>query len=444
MEPFVCDTIERITLDRMFVRFIFILMYFFFFAIDGSALTLEEAIEKTLKTHPSGQIASLQYESAIETTKSADAARYPRIDANANYFPTKTFVMPTNGVFSTKQGNSLHGDMSGSYSLWDFGRSRDRYTWALRAQEGAGSMEKSTQNELIENVWNRYYSLALTTSLIDTAEASVKFYEGQFKQAFNMRKSGLKTQADELRFRASLLEAQDRALRAKSDYDKASLSLGILIGSDELVVVNPSSLDQRCEMLSLQNISLETLRQKLRDNNPQLKALRLSIDALKALSDAANNEKYGTVALVGSYGYDNSLSAYDSYQAGVVGTIPLYDGGKLSAEAQKSRIAYTIAQKEFENTERLLWQEVYGAYRDFKRADESITSKESVIEATTQSLHLIAGRYAQGLATYLDALESQSTLENAKSELAHVKYQKISAYAHVQKLLNQGENDDKK
>jgi hypothetical protein len=77
MEPFVCDTIERITLDRMFVQFIFILMYFFFFTIDGSALTLEEAIEKTLKTHPSGQIASLQYESAIKTTKSADAARIP-------------------------------------------------------------------------------------------------------------------------------------------------------------------------------------------------------------------------------------------------------------------------------------------------------------------------------------------------------------------------------
>ncbi|MFH0710847.1 MAG: TolC family protein [Pseudomonadota bacterium] len=417
---------------------------FFLLSMSASALTLEEAIEKTLKTHPNGQIASLQYESAIETTKSADSALYPRIDANANYFPTKTFVMPTNGAFATKQSDSFHGDISGSYSLWDFGRSRERYTSALRTQEGAGSMKKLTQNELIEKVWNTYYSVAVTASLIDTAEASVKFYEGQFKQALNMRKSGLKTEADELRFRASLLEAQDRALRAKIDYDKASLSLGTLIGSDELAAVNQASLDQRCEMLSLQNTSLETLRQKLRDNNPQLKALRLSIDALKALSDAANNEKYGNVALVASYGYDNSLSAYDSYQAGVMGTIPLYDGGKLSAEGQKSRIAYTIAQKEFENVERLLWQEVYGAYRDFKRADESIKSKESVIEATTKSLHLIGGRYAQGLATYVDVLESQSTVDNAESELVQVKYQKISAYAHVQKLLNEGNGNDKK
>lgn len=425
------------------MRLIYIVL-FFYLEVGMNALTLDDAIDKTLKTHPSGQIAALQYESAAETARSADSALYPRIDANANYFPTKTFVMPTNGTFSTKQNDSFHGDISGSYSLWDFGRSRDRYDWALRLQEGAGSAKKLTQNELIEKVWNTYYGVATSAALIDMAEASVKFYERQFTQAFNLRKNGLKTEADELRFKASLLESQDRALRAKIDYEKVSLSLGILIGSDELVGVNPSVLDQRCESLALQNISIETLRQKLRDNNPQLKALRLSIDAAKTLSNVASHEKYGNIALVGSYGYDNSLSTYDSYQAGVVGTIPLYDGGKLSAEAQKSRITYTVAQKEFENTERLLWQEIYGAYRDFKRADMSIKSKESVIEATTKSLQLIAGRYAQGLATYVDVLESQSTLENAKSELAQVKYQKISAYAHVQKLLNQGENDDKK
>jgi len=422
------------------MRLIYSILLFYF---NVSALTLEEAIERTLKAHPNTHIASLQYESAIETTKSADSALYPRIDANANYFPTKTLVMPTNGAFTTRQSDSFHSDISGSYLLWDFGRSRERYRSALRTQESMDSTKKWTENELIEKVWNTYYSVAVTASLIDTAEASVKFYEAQFKQAFNMRKSGLKTEADELRFRASLLEVQDRVMRAKIDHDKVSLSLGILIGSDELAAVNQASLDQRCEMLSFQNISLETLRQKLRDNNPQLKALRLSIDSLKALSDATNNEKYGNVALVGSYGYDNSLSTYDSYQAGIVGTVPLYDGGKLSAEAQKSRIAYTIAQKEFENTERLLWQEVYGAYRDFKRADESIKSKESVIEATAKSLQLITGRYEQGLATYVDILESQSTLDTAKSELAQAKYQKISTYAHVQKLLNQGDRNDK-
>lgn len=414
------------------------IFFFFLLSVSASALTLEEAIERTLKTHPSAQIASLQYESAIAQSKSADAQLYPRIDANANYFPTKTYVIPAGGVFATKQGDGFHADVSGSYVLWDFGRTKDKVNAAYSVQEGAGSTQRRTQNELVEQVWSQYYGVAYNASLIDTAEASVQFYKGKFEQALNMRKSGLKTEADELRFKASLLEAQERAVRAKIEYDKGSLSLGILTGSDAFVAVNKSSLDQRCETLPLQSISLETLRQELRENNPQLKALRSSITSAKGLSDASSHEKYGNVALVGSYGYDNSLSVYDSYQAGVVGTIPLYDGGKLSAEAQKSRISHTIAQKEFESVERQLWQEVYGAYRDLVRMDESIKSKEGVIEATTKSLHLIGGRYAQGLATYVDVLESQSTLENAKSDLAQAKYQKIGAYAHLQRLLNKG------
>jgi len=411
---------------------------FFLLGVSVSvyALTLEEAIDRTLKTHPNGQIASLQYESAVEARKSADSALYPRIDANANYFPTKTFVMPVNGAFATKQGDAFHADVSGSYSLWDFGRSRDKINASLSSQEGADSTKKLTQSELIQQVWLQYYGVAYAHALIDTADISVKFYEGKYSQAQNMRLNGLKTEADELRFKASLMESQNRAATARSEYDKGRLALGLLIGSDELISVKKEDLDQRAEGITTHNSSLEVLRQELRRNNPRLKVLRSSIDSAKALSHVSNNEKYGNVALSGSYGYDNSLSSYDSYQAGITGTIPLYDGGKLSIEAQKSRIAHAIAQKEFESAERELWQELYGAYRDLIDADTSIQAKKGVIEATAKSLHLSEGRYKQGLVTYVDVLESQSTLENAYAGSAEAKYQKIRAFAQIQKLLN--------
>lgn len=415
---------------------------FFYLSASLSALTLEEAVDCTLKTHPTAQIASLQYESTVETSKGARSAFLPRIDANVAYYPTRTYVMPTSGVFSTKQNDGFHADVTGSYSVWDFGRSRDKEAAALKLQEGAGFTQKLTQAELTEQVWLQYYGVAYTALLIETADSSVHFYEEQFKQAHALYLNGLKTQADELRFKASLMEAQDRAASARSDYDKGALALGLLIGSDTLTRVKKEDLEARALSIDPRTLDLDTLRKELGYNNPRLKALRSSIQASKALSDAAHHEKYGNVILAGSYGYDNSLSSYNSYQVGVLGTIPLYDGGKLSSEAQKSRIAYTIAQKEFENTERTLWQELYGAYSDLRRANETIQTKADVIEATAQTLHLIQGRYGQGLATYVDVLESQSTLDTARAGLAQAKYQKIRAYAQMQKLLNQGCNND--
>lgn len=308
---------------------------FFYLSVTLSAFTLEEAVDRTLKTHPTAQIASLQYESAVEASKIAHSAFFPRVDANVAYYPTRTYVMPASGLFSTKQNDGFHADVTGTYSVWDFGRSRDKNAAALKLQEGAGFTQKMTQAELTQQVWLQYYGVAYTALLVETADASVRFYEEQFKQAHALYLNGLKTQADELRFKASLMEAHDRAASVRSDYDKASLALGLLIGSDTLTRVEKEDLDARTLIVDSRTFDLDTLRKELGANNPRLKSLRASVEAAKSLSDAAQHEQYGNVILAGSYGYDNSLSSYSSYQVGVLGTIPLYDGGKLSSEGQK-------------------------------------------------------------------------------------------------------------
>lgn len=402
-----------------------------------NALSFEEMIEQTLKTHPDAHIATMRYESVIEETKSSESALYPKIDLNSVYYPTKTYVMPSNGVFSTKENDGFHADVTGTYSLWDAGRSKNRANASLSAQEGSQSNKKLSQNELVEQVWLRYYQIAYTASLMVVAESSVAFYEEQFNQARNMRLSGLKTEADELRFKASLLEGNDRLKSVKAEYDKASLSLKLLIGSDDIGTITKSDLDQKADTIFM-NYTLETLRNDLRRNNPNLKALQSTISQNKQLSDAAAAERYGEIALVAQAGYDDSLSTYDTYQAGVAGSIPLYDGGKLSAQAQKSRIALSIAQQEYEKTQRALWQELYDAYRDGERSDETIRAKEGIIIASTKTLRLIEERYKQGLATYIDVLESKNTLDNAYAGSAQAKYQKIRVFARIQKLLNEG------
>ncbi|HEX5670004.1 MAG TPA: TolC family protein, partial [Sulfuricurvum sp.] len=62
--------------------------------------------------------------------------------------------------------------------------------------------------------------------------------------------------------------------------------------------------------------------------------------------------------------------------------------------------------------------------------------------ATRKTVALFEERYKQGLSTYIDVLESQNTLDNAYTSLAEAKYQKIRAYALMQKLLNQGCDND--
>jgi outer membrane protein TolC len=403
-----------------------------FCSLNAAPLTLERAISMALKSHPQIQAAALRLQSAKADTKAANASLYPHIDLNGEYYPTKTVVMPSNGTLSTRQTDAFHADVSGSYSLWDFGRNDHQIQAAKFTQEGSATDKLSAQNALIEQVWLQYTTITYLNQLVETAQKSAEFYRAQYTQAVRMREVGLKTQADESRFKASWLEADDYLSTSRSENKKALMVLELLIGSENSVTIDEADFDHHLKALAITLADKNSLRQELAQHNVQLLKLRTLISRDKSLSQATEKQPYGSVMLVGSYGYDNSLASYDSSQIGVRGTIPLYDAGRLSQETQKSRITLSLAQKEYDNTEKILWQELYGAMIDLERYDETITAKERVMDAMQKTLTLTKGRYTQGLATYIDVLE------NARVAHADAKRQKIRAWLTVQRLLNKG------
>ena len=409
--------------------------------IQANPLALNDAIAMALKSNPQAHVASLHIQNAQADTNAAKSALYPRIDLNGEYYPTKTVVMPSNGTFTTRQTDAFHADVSGSYSLWDFGRNNHIVQASQYTQEGSAADKTSVENSLIEQVWLHYTTISYMEQLIDTAQKSSEFYRAQYTQAVRMREVGLKTQADESRFKASWLEADDHHSAARAQKAKVLMALALLVGSDTPPTIDQADFDRRSNTLSMVLENAPALRQELSQSNPQLQKLRMLINRDKALSDAISKQPYGSVNLVGTYGYDNTLTSYDTSQIGVRGSIPLYNGGKLDAETQKSRIALSLTQQEYESTERALWQDLYDAMIDLNRYDETITAKEGMMSATKKALSLMQGRYAQGLATYIDVLESQSVLENARISHADAKLQKIRSWVKIQRLLNKGMNN---
>lgn len=403
--------------------------------IASPAVTLEEALDAALRNHPQSAIAAYRAQSAESEARIAASALYPKVELNADYFPTKTFVMPTGGVFSTRQSDAFHADVSVTCTVWDFGRTRSRHD---AAKEGERSMQHEAELsrvELAEQVWLAYYSAAYLSHRIESTERSARFYDAQYRRAAGMRQAGLKTEADELRFKSLMMEATDENRAARDDYDKTLTALQMLMGTAQKPSAVGDDFVTRSERSRIEYPDASALRQALGEKNLRLKALRAQIEQARSLLDASLKASYGTVSLVGSYGYDHSLSSYNSSLIGVRGTLPLYEAGRWDEEAQKSRIALSLAQKGYENTERTLWQELYGAYLDWSRSDGTIRTKTDVIEATSQTLRLMEGRYAQGLATYVDLLEAQSALENARLSLAGARLQKIRSWVEIGRLL---------
>lgn len=416
-------------------------LYFFIFittqALFSQTISLQEAIVATLESHPDAKIALFLLEKSRANLGVTKALRHPEIILNGDYFPTKTLVMPTNGAFATRDSSTSHIDVTVTYTLWDFGRSSERINAAMYENDASLSLHENAQAVLIQKVWQAYYSLAYLHRLIKTTEHSLAFYQALYDQATHLRHSGLKTQIDEERFYASLLESKDTLAIAHSEEKKSLQILSLLTALPLESIV----IEDDFEVLSQTTIPLlseEKWRTLLMENNAQLSAFSFKIKQSESLHVSSSLEKYGTISAVASTGYDDSLSSYNTTQIGIKASIPLYTGGKLSHQEEKDRVGVLTSKEELRSLELTLWQELYGNIQDLKRLDATIKAKEAVAHSLAKAILIIKGRYAQGLATYIEVLEAQMAYDSALTSVNSAMLQKISSLANIHRLIPKG------
>lgn len=399
--------------------------------------SVEQAVQKALESHPDAKIAQLGIERSSSETKASGAELLPQLNLNASYYPHKTFVMPQNGAFSTREGDALHTDLSAKYLLWDGGGSRAKHQAAKINQKTFGHRKEESAQEVAEQVKQLYYTIDFLQNRIRSAHASVRFYDEQLKRAHALYRAGLKTEADESRFAASRYGAEEALRTLESERRKNVYRLSQLMGIEENVEIHKGSLETRFQSIP-EGVEFETLRVQLSTHNPKLGSLARGIESSKLGIDAAEGERYGTIEAVAQYGWDESLSGYDSSFVGVVGSIPLYDGGKRASQLQKAKIDHALTRQEYERSRDLLEQALFDAVQDVNRSDYLLQTQQAIEGSAQKTLKLMQGRYAQGLVGYVDVLEAQSLYEQSQSGIDEAKLLKVLAWGRIEKLLNRG------
>lgn len=400
-------------------------------------LSVENAIQMGLESHPEYKIAQLGIERSASETVSIKADRLPQLSLNASYYPHKTFVMPQNGVFSTRESDAVHSDLSAKYLLWDGGVSGAKYQAAKINEESLAYKKEESAEALAEQIKQLYYTIDFIKNRIRSAHASVLFYDEQLKRAHAMYRIGVKTEADEARFAASKYAAEEVLRSLESDSRKKEHLLSQLVGAKEEVEIIEGSLETRFASLP-ETIIFESLRPQLIASNPALHALSRGIESSKLGIDAAQGVRYGSIDAVAQYGWDNSLSSYDSSFVGLVGSVPLYDGSKKESQLQKARIDYAQAQQEYRRYYDLLEQSLYESVQDTNHSEHLLQTQNAIFVSAQKTLKLMQGRYAQGLAGYVDVLEAQSLYEQSQSGIDEAKLLKVLAWERIEKLLNRG------
>jgi len=402
-----------------------------FVCIDmfAGVLTMQESVDKTLKNHPDIKSFILNVKQSSEEYNQAYADYLPQVVLQGQYNVVQTFVMPSNGSFNTLDDDSWNVGVSLKQKIWDFDKTSSLIRVSKLQEDILKLSLKEAKALLAYRVKSLYKTMILQKEAIEVRKEDVKTKEAYYEQAKALVKEGLKTDADASRFLSSVYIAKDELAIAKSLYEKARKSLSLYMGED---IEDDVKLED--DLLKTAYDFARDTKKEVLESNYQLKIRSQNINKSTLFYKSAKASHYGSLDAVASYNHFDTLNSYDSKLACISLNIPLYSGGRVSAEVQQAQIGVQIAKEKELSLQLALEDEINRLLIDIKRYNKTIEAKESQITAAQKTKKVLEARYKEGLTTYIEVLDAIFVELNAKLGLLGTYYSKSVAIDQIEYL----------
>ena len=394
-----------------------IFLYIFVFVLGAEALTVDECIDKTLKNHPDIKKLSLGVAQSKSLVDVAKADYMPQINVGAQYNPHNTFALPQNGEFKTITHDNWQVDAQINQKIYDFSKTTSTVKAYEKNENIANLSLDDAKALLIYNVKNQYNLALLQTKALEVRQKDLQTKDELYKQAEALVKEGLKTKADATSILSALYVAEDALAVTKADLNKALLALSLYMG--EKVDFNTALVDNTTS----QNIQNEkSLLEDMLAKNFSLKSFKEEIARDGLIYDATKAQNYGSIDAVASFTHQNSINEYDTSLVGVSVKVPIYSGGRISAQTEQARISKEITKEAYNSKKLLLEEETQSLIIDLDRYKHTIKAKEALIESSKATKEVVEARYKEGVSTYIEILDATSTNLQAKLGLLEAKF----------------------
>ena len=407
--------------------FLVLLFFCMLSPLYGQTLNLQDCIQKALHNHPDIKRFILQVRSSQKEVDITRADYLPQISIDAEYDPTRTYVFPSNGIFNTQNSDGWQVGVTLKQKIWDFARTSS----LIKAQETQQEIAKLSLQDakaLLAFKVKLQYELALVQQkAIDVRKHDFQTKEALYKQAKALVDQGLKTRADASRFLSSTSIAKDNLAIAESNFSKARMVISLYIGE-------PVPQDTFFEKNSINTEAYSIDEKVVLKESPVLQSLEGTIKKNEFLSQATKSSHYGSIDAVASYSYQDTLNAYDATLVGVVFNIPLYTGGRLSAQDEKAFIDKQNAENEYEAKVLEFKQDYRTLLYDLKRYQHTIKAKSNQYNSAQQTVDVMKGRYREGLATYIEVLDAVAVMLDAELGLLQATYDRSSTNHRLEYL----------
>ncbi len=391
-------------------------------SLTAQTLSMQECVNQTLAKHPDIKIFILKIAQSEENYAISRSDYLPQITLLGEYSPQRTYVMPQLGQFNTIEDDGWSIGTILKQKIWDFSKTTSLIEASQIDKHIAALSLEDAKAVMTYKIKSLYALMAVQHEAIDVRQKDAQSKEELYKQTLGFYAQGLRTKADVSRFEAAYQLAKEELILSQAAFDKSrnTMSLYTKIPIKKDVRLDTTLI--KAGTMTLKNTS--AIKDRAFQDNHQIKIASKQIEKNQKLHQATKANHFGSIDALGSYTQANMLNRYDTNVIGVSINIPLYSGGRLTAEEQRMQIETTVAKEQLASQSIALEEELENLFLDLKSYQESTKAKKAQLTSAKEAQKVVNARYKEGLSTYIEVLDAAFFLLNAQLGLLEVGYKK--------------------
>ena len=323
----------------------------------------------------------------------------------------------------------------------DFWGQYRQATGAARSQLLATEeARKNVEVSVVSSVAQSYFTLLELDRELQITKQTVAAFNDSVKLTRIRSEGGVASDLDmrqaetELDSAAALIPALERQIGQEED------AISILLGQ------NPNAIP-RGLALTAQPLPPSVpagLPSTLLERRPDITQAEDQLKAAYAETGVAQAQFYPQLALTGSGGFESSmLSKFVSgpaliWQAAADLTAPIFTAGELRGNLRVARAEQRQALITYRQTVQEALREVDDSLIGYEKTLNQRRSDEALVADSGKALRLANVRYSNGVATYLDVLDSERTFLNSQLSLAQTQGNSLVSVVQLYKALGGG------
>jgi outer membrane protein len=392
----------------------------------GEKLTLDRAIELTLRNHPRAMEMRSVATAARERVGEARSALLPQVYGGAEYLRSTdnpigntTYLNPG---FIPRITGTLHGgpaNPSQSFSttdnfltgvavqqfLFDFGKVRGLIDERDAQAQAAAAESKLTDLDLIFEATQRYFALLAAGQKEKVFQKAVEQRAEQLHAAQVKAAAALTPEIDVLTAKAALARSRTNLLQAENDTATARVAL------DNTMAVSPNApFYEVADVLTYKPIAgnIQAYFASAIRERPDLMTIEANARAAGAQVAEVRSDFFPTVQATAGYSaMGTGLPAANNLNAGIVVTWPIFNGFLTEHQLAESKARQNVIRYALADLESRVWLEVKSSYLELENALQQIHQAEETLASSSGQLELADKRYNAGLGNIIELTDAE-------------------------------------